>query len=147
MKVTEILKMALESISANKLRSVLTLLIIAFGLMALVGILTALDSLLYSLNDSFSDLGSNSFTIQRKNVNLGGGGPGSKGLGDDRGGGGRRIDWAAERMGEVDGAGVGGGGEAPGECRGVPARAFEFVVLGGRPGDGDQAAASAIGLH
>lgn len=78
MKVTEILKMALESISANKLRSVLTLLIIAFGLMALVGILTALDSLLYSLNDSFSDLGSNSFTIERKNVSLGGGGPGRR---------------------------------------------------------------------
>ena len=53
-------------------------IVIAFGLMALVGILTALDSLLYSLNDSFSDLGSNSFTIERKNVDLGGGGPGRR---------------------------------------------------------------------
>jgi putative ABC transport system permease protein len=42
------------------------MLIIAFGIMALVGILTAIDSLANSLNDSFSGLGANSFTIQRK---------------------------------------------------------------------------------
>ncbi len=45
------------------LRAVLTMLIIAFGIMALVGILTAIDSLAFSLNDSFSGLGANSFTI------------------------------------------------------------------------------------
>ncbi len=48
------------------LRSVLTLLIIAFGIMALVGILTAIDAIAYSLNDSFSGLGANSFSIDRK---------------------------------------------------------------------------------
>ena len=48
------------------LRSVLTLLIIAFGIMALVGILTAIDAIAYSLNDNFSGLGANSFSIERK---------------------------------------------------------------------------------
>jgi putative ABC transport system permease protein len=70
MNFSEILKMALESIRANALRSVLTLLIIAVGIMSLVGILAALDSVLNSLNESFNDLGSNSFTIERKSQDL-----------------------------------------------------------------------------
>jgi putative ABC transport system permease protein len=66
MPFSEILRMALQNIRANLLRSVLTLLIIAFGIMALVGILTAIDSITYSLNDNFSGLGANSFSIERK---------------------------------------------------------------------------------
>lgn len=58
--------MAFQSIRANMLRAVLTLLIIAFGIMALVGILTAIDAIAYSLNDNFSGLGANSFSIERK---------------------------------------------------------------------------------
>lgn len=48
------------------LRSVLTLLIIAFGIMALVGILTGIDAIAYSLSDNFSNLGANAFSIERK---------------------------------------------------------------------------------
>lgn len=70
MNFNEILKMAYESIRANALRSVLTLLIIAVGIMSLVGILAALDSVLNSLNESFNDLGSNSFTIERKSQDM-----------------------------------------------------------------------------
>lgn len=70
MNFSEILKMSLESVRANALRSILTLLIIAVGIMSLVGILAALDSVLNSLNESFNDLGSNSFTIERKNQDL-----------------------------------------------------------------------------
>ena len=66
MALSEILIMAFQSIKGNLLRAVLTLLIIAFGIMALVGILTAIDSITFSLNDSFSGLGANSFTIDRK---------------------------------------------------------------------------------
>lgn len=66
MPFREILNMALQNIRANMLRSVLTLLIIAFGIMALVGILTAIDAIAYSLNDNFSGLGANSFSIERK---------------------------------------------------------------------------------
>lgn len=58
--------MAVQNIRANMLRAVLTLLIIAFGIMALVGILTAIDAIAFSLNDNFSGLGANSFSIERK---------------------------------------------------------------------------------
>lgn len=58
--------MAFQSIRTNMLRAVLTLLIIAFGIMALVGILTAIDAIAFSLNDNFSGLGANSFSIERK---------------------------------------------------------------------------------
>ena len=70
MSIKETISIALESIKANALRTVLTLLIIAVGLMALVGILTALDSILFSLNDSFNNMGANSFTIERKSQNI-----------------------------------------------------------------------------
>jgi len=66
MPFSEILSMAFQSIRTNMLRAVLTLLIIAFGIMALVGILTAIDAISYSLNDNFSGLGANSFSIERK---------------------------------------------------------------------------------
>lgn len=60
----ENIKIALQSVRANLLRSVLTILIIAFGIMALVGILTAIDAAIFSLNDNFSRLGANSFQIR-----------------------------------------------------------------------------------
>ncbi len=66
MPFSEILVLALQNIRANMLRSVLTLMIIAFGIMALVGILTAIDSIAYSLNNNFSGLGANAFSIERK---------------------------------------------------------------------------------
>ncbi len=66
MPFSEILSMAFQSIRTNMLRAVLTLLIIAFGIMALVGILTAIDAIAYSLNDNFSGLGANSFSVERK---------------------------------------------------------------------------------
>ena len=66
MPFSEILSMAFQSIRTNMMRAVLTLLIIAFGIMALVGILTAIDAIAYSLNDNFSGLGANSFSIERK---------------------------------------------------------------------------------
>jgi putative ABC transport system permease protein len=66
MNYLEVLRVSFRSVRANALRSFLTLLIIAVGIASLVGILTALDSALASLNDSFNDLGSNSFSIERK---------------------------------------------------------------------------------
>ncbi|MBK6929840.1 MAG: ABC transporter permease [Saprospirales bacterium] len=72
MPFAEILLMSLQNIRANMLRAVLTLLIIAFGIMALVGILTAIDAIAFSLNDNLSGLGANSFSIERK-WNEGGG--------------------------------------------------------------------------
>ncbi len=65
MPFSEILSLAFQNIRANMLRSVLTLLIIAFGIMALVGILTSIDAIAYSLSDNLSNLGANSFSIER----------------------------------------------------------------------------------
>ena len=64
MNISENIKVALQSVRANLLRSFLTLLIIATGIMALVGILTAIDSIIYSMSDNFTSLGANSFTIE-----------------------------------------------------------------------------------
>lgn len=64
MNFSENIRLALRSVRSNLLRSILTLLIIAFGIMALVGILTAIDSFIYSLNDNFSNLGANAFSIE-----------------------------------------------------------------------------------
>ena len=72
MKYREIFNIAFNSVRSNLLRAILTLFIIAIGIMALVGILTAIDSAVFSLNDNFSGLGANSFTIQPKGIDMGG---------------------------------------------------------------------------
>jgi putative ABC transport system permease protein len=72
MSKLEIIKQAFRSVRANMLRAILTLVIIAFGIMALVGILTAIDAAIFSLNDSFAGLGANSFNIEPKGETLGG---------------------------------------------------------------------------
>ena len=66
MDIRETIRQALSSVRSNWLRAILTLMIIAFGIMALVGILTAIDSAIYSLSDNFSRLGANSFSIDEK---------------------------------------------------------------------------------
>lgn len=63
MNLTENIKIALRSVRSNWLRAILTLLIIAFGIMALVGILTAIDSAIYSLSSNLSSLGANTFDV------------------------------------------------------------------------------------
>lgn len=52
------------------LRTILTVLIIAFGIMALVGILTAIDAVEYFLNDNFAMMGSNTFSIQNRDIRV-----------------------------------------------------------------------------
>lgn len=56
-------RIAIDSIRSNRLRTVLTILIIAFGIMALVGILTAIESIKSSLTSNFTSLGANTFRI------------------------------------------------------------------------------------
>lgn len=48
----------------------MTLLIIAVGITCLVGILTAIDSILFSMNDSFNRLGANTFNVRPLMENL-----------------------------------------------------------------------------
>ncbi|MDB5003239.1 MAG: transporter [Mucilaginibacter sp.] len=72
----ENISIALQSIAGNRLRTSLTSLIIAIGIMALVGILTAIEGIKQYTTDAFSSLGANSFTIQNRGsgVNFGNGG-------------------------------------------------------------------------
>jgi len=66
----ENVSIALQSIAGNRLRTSLTALIIAIGIMALVGILTAIEGIKQSVNDAFSGLGANSFTLQNRGQGL-----------------------------------------------------------------------------
>ncbi|MCX7727977.1 MAG: ABC transporter permease, partial [Bacteroidia bacterium] len=66
MKNKELILQAIQSIKANLLRSSLTMLIIAIGIMALVGILSAIDAIKASINNEFSGLGANTFFITEK---------------------------------------------------------------------------------
>ncbi|MBT6835025.1 MAG: ABC transporter permease, partial [Bacteroidetes bacterium] len=59
----EDLSLAFRYVMGNLLRSILTILVIVFGIMSLVGMLTAIDGLKSSLLSNFSQLGSNSFSI------------------------------------------------------------------------------------
>jgi putative ABC transport system permease protein len=56
----------LRSIKGNLLRTILTSLIISLGITALVGILTAIDGIQSSVDNSFASLGSNSFEIRNR---------------------------------------------------------------------------------
>jgi putative ABC transport system permease protein len=76
MTYTENIKLALQSITGNRLRTMLTALIIAIGLSALVGILTTLDAVEKSMTDAFSSMGANSFNIRNRGsgIRIGGSG-------------------------------------------------------------------------
>jgi len=77
---SENIKVAFSSIKANALRTILTALIIAIGIWALVGILTAIDALKFSISTNFAGMGSNTFTVRNRgmNVHIGKGGKKAK---------------------------------------------------------------------
>ena len=66
----ENLRISIRSIRSNLLRTVLTILIIAIGITALVGILTAIDSIKSSLNAQFTNMGANTFTITNRQMRI-----------------------------------------------------------------------------
>ncbi|MEP7164840.1 MAG: ABC transporter permease [Ferruginibacter sp.] len=74
------LSLSWKNIKGNKLRSVITISIIALGIFALILIITAIKAASNSLTSSFSTMGANAFSIRFKerNMHFGGGG------GDDR---------------------------------------------------------------
>jgi len=76
--IKENLRISFLSIKSHLLRTVLTVLIIAFGIMALVGILTAIDAVEYFLNDNFAMMGSNTFNVQNRDIRVHIGGEGRK---------------------------------------------------------------------
>ncbi len=61
---------AFQSVRGHLLRTVLTVLIIAVGITALVGILTAIDAIKGSITSNFTSMGANTFNIRNKGSNI-----------------------------------------------------------------------------
>ena len=59
----ENIRVAFSSVKSNLLRTTLTVMIIAVGITALVGILTAIDSIKNSITKEFAVMGANTFSI------------------------------------------------------------------------------------
>jgi putative ABC transport system permease protein len=72
--------LAWRTVKSNKLRAGITVAIIAFGIMALIGIITAIEAMNQSLKESFSSMGANAYNIRFKEsrINFGGGDEGKK---------------------------------------------------------------------
>ena len=70
----ENLIVAIKAIKSQMLRTVLTVMIIAIGITAMVGILTAIDAIKASINSEFTRMGSNTFSLRslRSSVRRGG---------------------------------------------------------------------------
>jgi putative ABC transport system permease protein len=71
MKIQDTLALAFRTVKSNKLRTGITVAIIAFGIMALVGINTAIDAMKQKFTESFSAMGANGFTIHYREWRMG----------------------------------------------------------------------------
>ena len=72
MTATDSFQLAFRTVRGNKLRTGITVAIIAFGIMALIGIITSIQAMNQSLKESFSSMGANSFSIRYKtNIRFG----------------------------------------------------------------------------
>lgn len=71
MTLSDSFSLAWRTIKGNKLRSAITIAIIAFGIMALIGIITAIEAMNQSLKESFSSMGANAFSIRYKEMRMG----------------------------------------------------------------------------
>src|SRR5688572_21888601 len=76
MNFGDVFSLAFRTVRSNKLRTGLTVAIISFGIMALVGIITAIKAMNQKFSESFSTMGANAFTVRYKerNIRFGGGG-------------------------------------------------------------------------
>ncbi|RNI37953.1 FtsX-like permease family protein [Hanamia caeni] len=70
MKLKDSLSLAFRTIRSNKLRTGITVAIIAFGIMALIGIITAIASMNQSLTENFATMGANSFSIRYRDFQI-----------------------------------------------------------------------------
>ncbi|NLN95342.1 MAG: FtsX-like permease family protein [Bacteroidales bacterium] len=68
--ISENVKLAVHSIKSHLLRAIITIMIIALGITALVGILTSIDAIKYFLNENFSMMGANTLTIQNRGMRI-----------------------------------------------------------------------------
>lgn len=70
MQIKDTIGLAWQTVKVNKLRTGITVAIIALGIMALIGIITAISAMNQSLRESFSTLGTNAFSIRYKERNF-----------------------------------------------------------------------------
>ena len=75
MTLQDILSLSWRTVRSNRLRTGITVSIIAFGIMALIGIITAIEAMNQSLYENFSILGANSFSLRYRERNIRIGGP------------------------------------------------------------------------
>lgn len=66
MQLADSIELAWNTVRVNKLRTGITVTIIALGIMALIGIITAIQAMNQSLRESFSTMGANAFSIRYK---------------------------------------------------------------------------------
>ncbi len=66
MTTSDSFSLAFRTVRGNKLRTGITVAIIAFGIMALIGIITAIQAMNGKLRESFSFMGANAFTVSYK---------------------------------------------------------------------------------
>ncbi len=64
MQFADSFSLAFRTIKSNKLRTGITVAIIAFGIMALIGIITAIASMNQSLAENFATMGANGFALR-----------------------------------------------------------------------------------
>jgi len=76
--IWENIRIALNALRSNKVRTYITVLIIALGITCLVGILTASDSIKEKLRSEFTNMGANTFTIQNRGMRVHRGGERAK---------------------------------------------------------------------
>src|SRR5438309_10668603 len=74
MLFSEIVKMALSSLGANKLRAALTMTGITIGVFSIISVMTAIGALQNSIESGISFLGSNIFQFAKYPVNVDAGG-------------------------------------------------------------------------
>ena len=70
MNLSDTFSLAYRTVRGNKLRTGITVAIIAFGIMALIGIITAIKAMNQKFTESFSTMGANGFTIRYKERNI-----------------------------------------------------------------------------
>lgn len=70
MRFWDIIPISFDALKGNTTRAVITGLIISIGIMALVGILTAIDGIEYSINSNFSEMGANTFNVKNRGNNV-----------------------------------------------------------------------------
>ncbi|MDN3654560.1 ABC transporter permease [Ferruginibacter paludis] len=75
MKTGDSIALSYQTVKSNRLRTAITVIIIALGIMALIAIITAVQAVNQSLTQSFSTMGANAFSLRYKerNVRFGGG--------------------------------------------------------------------------